>query len=143
MRTTLSLLLPGLVPSWAFFRSVDPSPRVEWRLLCTDQSESTWHRANTRPGQVSFGAMLVRLFWNPQWNEGLYLVSLAERLSLDPTDHSRAEIERLLGQNIMASEDTAALQFRLVFVSFEDGIPLRSVTHISVPRLLKDIACDA
>lgn len=58
--------------------------------------------------------MLARLFWNPDWNEALYAVSLAERLAEAPTDHARDEMFRLIaGQCPTAT----AIEFRVLFVT--------------------------
>lgn len=142
MRATLALLLPALIPSWAFFRAVDPSPRVEWRVLPTAEvDDQVWQEARPRPAQVTGAHMLRRLFWNPRWNDGLYLVSLAERLSEAPTAHSLAEIHRLLADDIFADKGTLSagyLQFRLVFTHREDNTLLRQVTYVSDPHPLSD-----
>ena len=91
------LLLPALVPSWKFFKTIEPSPRVQWRLLSkTNDVVSDWQESRPRPEKVSLLTLARRLFWNPRWNENLYMVSLAERLSLDPSDHSRDELFGLL-----------------------------------------------
>jgi len=41
--------------------------------------------------------MSGRMFWNPSWNESLFLVSCAERLLQNPTPHSEDEI--MIGLN--------------------------------------------
>ena len=73
-----------------------------------------------------------RLFWNPQWNENLYLVSLSERLTLQPTEHSQNEIKALLSRTIAMEEpDIDQLQFRLVFVRREGENLVEETTHLS------------
>lgn len=140
MRATFALLLPALIPSWAFFRAVDPSPRVEWRVLPTlSAQDHVWHEARPRPAQISLALMLRRLFWNPRWNDGLYLVSLAERLSEMPTAHSLAEIHRLLAADILARAGPLTdgyLQFRLVFTHREGDRLVRQITYMSDPSPL-------
>ena len=37
MLQTLKLLLPALIPSWRFFDTIAPSPRIEFTLLKTAQ----------------------------------------------------------------------------------------------------------
>ena len=82
MKRLLLLLLPALIPSWRFFKTVEPSPRVQWTLV--QDGERKWQEFNPRPEVVSFGRMLRRMVWNPRWNEALFLVSLAERQTIDP-----------------------------------------------------------
>ena len=76
----LRLFLPVMFPSWRFFAEIGASPRIEF--LHGD----TWHAATGRPGSVTLAQMLLRLFWNPDWNEKLFLVSTAERFLLEPED---------------------------------------------------------
>lgn len=123
MLTSLRLLLPALVPSWRFFETVQPSPRVEWRVEGGD-----WRAFRPRPAHVPVWRMALRLFWNPDWNEALYAVSLAERLVAEPTAHAEAEMFRLI-----ARQGSGRVTFRLVFVTREG----RAVLFHSAPRLLE------
>lgn len=145
MINTLKLLLPGLIPSWEFFKAVQPSPRVQWRLLDRPHDDSPeWHEFRPRPAYVSPLRMGLRLFWNPVWNETLYLVSLSERLMLAPTAHSADEIRRRLAaevnRTVPPQEHLPFLQFRLVFVSRDTGGLTQTTTHVAEPRLLSEIA---
>ena len=136
MLQTLKLLLPALVPSWRFFDTIAPSPRIEFTLLHTAQEASgRWQEFRPRPARLSIGGMLKRLFWNPRWNESLFLVSCAERLMASPTEHSRHEIlnriEAELERNSIDAGATPYLQFRLVFLSREDSQLQRHITYTS------------
>jgi hypothetical protein len=74
--------------------------------------------------------MLLRMVWNPRWNESLYLVSCAERLMANPTAHSEREIiARIKAETADASAPW--LQFRLVFVSRQGGGTRRDITFTS------------
>ncbi len=88
--------------------------------------------------------MLRRLLWNPRWNESLFVVSCAERLMDQPTDHSRDEIfKRIAADLVRLPQGDAAgdwLSFRLVFVSREDETVSREELYRSEPRRLADIA---
>lgn len=88
---TLSLLLPALIPSWRFFKSVEPSPRIE---VCVQSAAGwgDWRESHPRPAHLGLGAMLKRMLWNPQWNADLYLVSCAERMTAGYNAHSDAQI---------------------------------------------------
>ncbi|WP_197722154.1 hypothetical protein [Sulfuriflexus mobilis] len=119
----LKLLLPALLPSWRFFDVIAPSPRVQFTLLgAEDETPREWHEFRPRPAQLSFLHMLGRMFWNPQWNESLFMVSCAERLMEYPMRHSEDEILNRIIQEVMArgahDEVKAAthLQFRLLRV---------------------------
>ena len=95
--TGLRLLLPALLPSWRFFDAVAASPRVDYAVLADpDEPAERWHEFRPRPPVLTPGAMLRRLLWNAPWNEGLFLVSLAERLltatSADTERHSQREL---------------------------------------------------
>ena len=95
--TGLRLLLPAIVPSWRFFDAVSASPRVDYSVLRTaDAAADRWEEFRPRPPELTFPTMLRRLLWNPQWNESLFLVSLAERLmrgeTPDTVTHSQREL---------------------------------------------------
>jgi hypothetical protein len=125
MLRTLKLLLPALIPSWRFFDAITPSPRLEFALLKNPEDPANnWQEFRPRPAQLSLKRTLISLFWNPHWNESLFLVSCAERLVNEPTDHSHAEILKRLRREIVPTSPALYLQFRLVFVS-RDGAQLK------------------
>jgi len=132
MFQTLKLLLPALIPSWRFFDAITPSPRLEFVLLKSSQDAAIdWREFRPRPTQLSLKHVLRYLFWNPQWNESLFLVSCAERLVNEPTEHSHAEILKRLRREIAHTSSAPCLQFRLVFVS-RDGTEIKKdVWYIS------------
>lgn len=126
----LKLLLPALIPSWRFFDTIAPSPRIEYALLNDPHAVAAWQEFRPRPVRLSFGKMLLRMVWNPRWNESLYLVSCAERLMANPTAHSELEIiERIKAENADASAPW--LQFRLVFVSRQGEGTRKDITFTS------------
>ena len=126
----LKLLLPALVPSWRFFDTIAPSPRIEYALLDDLHAVAEWQEFRPRPARLSFGRMLLRMVWNPRWNESLYLVSCAERLTANSTAHSEREIvERINAE--CADASAPWLQFRLVFVSREGDGTRRDITFTS------------
>ena len=133
------LLLPGLIPSWEFFKAIEPSPRVQWRLFAAPPEDGEgWNEFRPRPQHLSVPTILRRLFWNPRWNDSLYLVSLAERLMLNPTQHSVDEIYDRLNFYVTAPDAVGTeplnLQFRLIFVRREAEQITESVTYMSEPR---------
>lgn len=141
MANALLLLLPGLVPSWAFFQSVQPSPRVQWRVMGNPGADDgTWTEFRPRPKTLTFRTRLWRLIWNPVWNENLYLVSLAERLMDTPADHSEAEIYRRLAAELLRAGHGPKdhVQFRLVFLHRRGGDIVDDVTYVAAPRPLGD-----
>jgi hypothetical protein len=121
MLKTLTLLLPALIPSWRFFDTIGPSPRIEFTLLkgAHDVPEK-WQEFRPRPAHLSLGSMLKRLFWNPRWNETLFLVSCAERLMENGAEHNAREIaervETELEQKTVFGTEMPYFKFRLVFV---------------------------
>ncbi|WP_368184420.1 hypothetical protein [Aestuariibius sp. HNIBRBA575] len=133
------LLLPALIPSWRFFKTVAPSPRVEFRILPADQSSSNaqWCEFRPRPATLSIWQMLRRMVWNPVWNEQLFLVSCAERLIANPTQHSIDEINSRIWADIASSPPRtpagSRLQFRLVFVCREGAEIVKYVDYESQP----------
>ncbi|WP_425072210.1 hypothetical protein [Sagittula sp. S175] len=126
MLHVLKLLLPALIPSWRFFRAVAPSPRVE-RRVWTYGRPGPWQEVYERPEDVSFGTMLRRMLWNPEWNGALFLVTLSERLVEHGSDHAAREILRRAAEGVSGER----VQVRLVFVRLEGGQLLREVLYQS------------
>lgn len=141
MASLLSLLLPALLPSWRFFKTVEPSPRLEWALLSAPgQPAKTWQEFRPRPQRVGPMRMALRLLWNPRWNESLFLVSCAERLTDAPCDRLAAEINRRIAADLRRQPPDPGLpylQFRLVFHDRQEGVLVRAVTYVSEPHRLQ------
>lgn len=109
MLHALSLVLPVLIPSWRFFETIEPSPRVQYkRPIDTD-----WHDFQPCPKTLAPPQYLFRLFWNPDRNDALFVTSCAERIQQQPTEHSIDEIKRRI-QTLLDPGDP--FQFRLVFI---------------------------
>jgi uncharacterized protein (UPF0248 family) len=126
----LSLFLPTVIPSWRFFKTVAPSPRIEYRLIEAGR-DGDWQEDRPRPGHLGVGQILRRMLWNPEWNEQLYLVSCSERLIDEPSQHSVDEINLRVARLLPAGQQE--LQFRLVFVSREQGQIVKLVEYESSP----------
>ncbi len=136
MLHTLKLLLPALIPSWRFFDTIAPSPRIEFSLLNAAQDTSGgWKEFRPRPARLSIRTMLKRMFWNPRWNESLFLVSCAERLMENPTEHRIQAILNCIKADIARdSTDARAtpyVQFRLVFISRNGSELQKGITFVS------------
>lgn len=138
MWRVLTLLIPALIPSWRFFNAIEPSPRVQWAWL--SKGAADWQDYRPRPQSLSSMASLRRLFWNPHWNDALYMVSLAERLTIAPTQRGLVEIWRRVALDATTPPNKKAkLQFRLLFVSRETGTIKQEVTYLSDPRHPRDL----
>ncbi|WP_157044634.1 hypothetical protein [Roseobacter sp. GAI101] len=133
----MSLILPVLMPSWRFFKTIEPSPRVQWRFL-TDKNATTgdWQDFRPRPQAVTAVQMIGRLFWNPVWNDNLFVVSCAERIEQQRTDRSITEIT----QRILADSDATQMnpqvrlvQFRLLFVHRDGADLVEDIVFVSDP----------
>ena len=137
MWKTLSLILPVLIPSWRFFKAIEPSPRVQWSFLSdVDSHARDWQDFRPRPLAVTPLQMLGRLFWNPAWNDTLFVVSCAERIEQQPTDHSITEIARRIQADIEQSQVDASAQFfrfRLVFVHRDGTGLVEDIVFLSDP----------
>ena len=133
---SLGLILPVLLPSWRFFDVIAPSPRIEFVVLSSAEEEAVgWREFRSRPEALSAGVFLRRMFWNARWNESLFLVSCAERLLQNPTEHSKYEIQRRIKRDLLAAgKDLSVapyLRFRLVFLHRDGDAILREVAYIS------------
>lgn len=125
----LKLLLPALIPSWNFFDTISPSPRIEYSLLSSENEKSlNWIEFRPKPSHISLNNMFKRLFWNPKWNESLFLTSCAERILENHTLHSENEILRRIERDLVLRKEQATethLQFRLLFIQ-RVGIELKT-----------------
>ena len=101
----LTLTLPILFPSWRFFSSIGPSPRIELGFSTTDQEiPLQWIAFRPAPKTLSFKKNLLRILHNPQWNELLFINSCAERVFEGGDDFYREEIAARLLQAIANGE---------------------------------------
>jgi len=132
---SLKLLLPVFIPSWQFFREVGPSPRIEFCLATTKESLGEWQEFDLRAQSKSWLDLLFSIFFNARWNEALYIMNCAERLVINPTEHSSQEIiSRMIIEFRRKGLDlslTPYLQYRLVFVSREGDELRKDVLFVS------------
>lgn len=146
----LKLLLPAVIPSWRFFDIIAPSPRIQFALLNVENGSSEnkqWQEFRPRPSHLSFLQMLGHMLWNPWRNESLFLVSCAERLLQQPTQHSEDEILKRIAHDLKtgallpASKTATHLQFRLLLVQRVDSELQQTVAfHSRIEPLSKQDA---
>lgn len=116
MLRIIKLILPVIFPSWRFFDTVAPSPRVEYRV---DSVSSGWQEFCPKAQNRSFLEIVRRLFWNPDRNEALFVTSCAERMIVNPTQHSEDQIIKRILNDI--DGDIKTIQYRLVFIYRNDN----------------------
>lgn len=141
MIRTLALLLPALIPSWRFFSMIAPSPRIEFAVLGSpDGTPEQWREFRPRPDRVTLPAMLGRLFWNPRWNETLFLVTCSERFLRSGSEKSLREILSRIRADLLRSnsgQDAARyFQIRIVVVSRDDDAVMREEAYRSAVQPL-------
>lgn len=122
------LLLPALIPSWRFFQTIEPSPRIEYRVH--GDRLGSWRPMCPQPDRVSPGQMMIHLVWNPARNDALFLTSCAERILVDGRDHAKQEILRRI-RDIEGITADDIVQFRLVTVQRVGNALERSVAYTS------------
>jgi hypothetical protein len=136
----LKLLLPALFPSWRFFDVIGPSPRIEIALLRDpDEEQGHWREVRPRRDRLDAAGYLKSFFWNPRWNETLFLVTCAERLIQHPSDLSTNEIRDRIRADLHRADlhrDAAAggwpyFRFRVAFMSRLEGDVRRDVVFVS------------
>jgi hypothetical protein len=113
----LRLLFPALLPSWRFFASVGPSPRIEYALLNDVDGTPCWQPLVSERERVTWRESFLALFWNPERNEALFLVTCCERLLADGPERSafwqREILSRVLRKAAVATSTTHIL-YRIV-----------------------------
>lgn len=141
----LKLLLPILFPSWRFFSSIGPSPRIHYAFLQNETDEPVaWQEFRPRPERVSIKEGFCQLLHNPRWNETLYINTCAERLFEGYSEMREQEIMK----RILAAVDTDKiiikscgkyLVYKISAVIREGQLITQPVTFIAKPVLLKGI----
>jgi hypothetical protein len=82
----LRLILPIFFPSWRFFNSIGPSPRLKVQFDGGD-----WQEFCPKPATLNPLERLGHLFYNPLGNKTLFIQSCAARL-FDEQDADTVEI---------------------------------------------------
>ena len=140
MANTLKLLLPALFPSWRFFDVIAPSPRIEVAVASDPEAPapaegSAWRDLRPKRHRIGLADRLVSFFWNPRWNETLFLATCAERLMQEPNEHSAQEIVCRVRADLLAeaadTNPSSYFRFRLVFVSRDGERLRRDVAYVS------------
>jgi len=138
----LKLLLPILFPSWRFFSSIGPSPRIHYAFLKHEYDHpESWNEFRPKPGRTPFKQSICNLFHNPTWNETLYINTCAERLFEGYSEMREREIMRRLLNSISANEiavkpDAKYVVYRISAIMREGQVVTQQVTFISKPALI-------
>ena len=139
----LRLLLPALIPSWRFFDTIGPSPRIEFAVVeHPDAPVPEWQEFRPRPARVSLATMLLRLFWNPRWNESLYLATCAENLLEGPSAFREGELLKRVANDRHATSgfgQSAYLRVRVCVIKRDHGSIARELLFASAPRRLDEL----
>lgn len=142
---TISLFLPVLFPSWRFFSGIGPSPRIDYAILQhKNDTPRIWQEFRPKPQRISFGETIRRLFWNPKWNETLYINSCAERLFAEYSPMREQEMMRRIvkevrAQHIAEESSTRFLVFRIHAVIRDHHTVTQTLLFTSQPALLDGV----
>ena len=86
--------------------------------------------------------MALRLLWNPQWNENLFLTSCVEKLIDDPSARAMDELlSRVagtidLGDNCEGAISELYLKVRALVIKRVNGAIIQEIVFISEPYRL-------
>ena len=142
----IRLLLPVIFPSWRFFSSIGPSPRIHIAFLPDEHDEpNVWQEFRPRPAKVSLKNGLWRLLHNPEWNETLYIITCAERLFEGYSEMREREImQRILAaihsDEITVDADKPYVTYRISAVMREGQVIGQQVTFVATPVLLSELS---
>lgn len=141
----LNILLPILFPSWRFFSSIGPSPRIELGFVADKNAvPQDWLPFRPLPKNIHFPHGLQRLFHSPLWNERLYINTCAEHLFEGYSELCEREIgQRLVtavvNKEIVADGEFHYLVFRIRALELAAGQLRDEVVFISKPFALTDM----
>ena len=111
-------------PSWQFFKEIAPSPRIEFRLLEYIDENPPWIAFRPRPEKLSILSHLYRFFYNPEWNETLYMTNCAESLIVEATEHAGTEIKNRIKRYLVKEGyelENKFFEFRIIFISRKES----------------------
>ena len=141
-RRLLQLLLPVLMPSWRFFDSIGPAPRIDYAVFDEgDAAPRQWRPLALAPLRLSLGSMLVRLPYNAPRNDMLFLISCCERVlddeqALDVRARAHTEILRHVAMHAHQTsaigphdDATIRLSFRIRQVRREHNALIEEVAY--------------
>lgn len=140
----IKLLLPIFFPSWRFFSSIGPSPRIEVGFAADKNSAiQKWVPFRPLPKGINFRLGVQQLFHNPLWNERLYINTCAEHLFEDYSEFREREIGlrlvfAVLNKEIVVDGEFQYLAFRIRALEFEAGQVCDDVVFVSKPFALLD-----
>jgi hypothetical protein len=142
----LKLCLPVIFPSWRFFSSIGPSPRIHFTFLKNENDEpDAWQEFRPRPAKVGLKNGLWRLLHNPEWNETLYINTCVERLFEGYSEMREREIMRRILTAIHSGEitvdaDKLYVTYRISAVMREGQVIGQQVTFVATPVLLSELS---
>ena len=137
------LLLPIIFPSWRFFSSVGPSPRIEVGFVADKIfAPQEWLAFRPLPQKINFTLGLQRLLHNSQWNEQLYINTCAEHLFDEYSEFREREIALRLVAAVLKGEiavksEFEFLVFRIRALAADAGQVSDDVVFVSQPFSLK------
>ena len=140
----LKLLLPILFPSWRFFSSIGPSPRIEVGFVADINSEpQVWLPFRPVPKKINFILGLQQLIHNPLWNERLHINTCAEHLFDSYSEFRERDIgwrlvSAALNKEIVFDGEFQYLVFRIRALETDVGQVRDEVVFISKPFALID-----
>lgn len=119
---TLRLFFLILIPSWQFFTETVDSPRIEFSSQETELAEPVWQELVFRPQSRSTIEIIKSLFFNPCWNEALFIMDCAEFFIAEGQGFEEKILTRLiiyLKRSKLLPPKARYLRFRLFFISKE------------------------
>lgn len=134
-------LWPALVPSWRFFDQIGPSPRIDFAWTSSSRPDE-WQEFRPVPPSFSIGRSLLRLFWNPDGNDSLYLISCAEKLLQEESATAATHIFQHIARARPATNAHAKLSFRIRLIhrrNTTSPIPMEEIVFVSEPRSQSEI----
>lgn len=127
----IKLFLPVLFPSWRFFSSIGPSPRIDIGFVAeSNESPDEWVTYQVAQHftlqRFTLRNIIIRLFHNPHWNEQLFINTCAERLFEGGDEFYIDEIAGRLLANIASNSivvpaNAKFMLFRLRAIYSEDA----------------------
>lgn len=107
----LRSLISALISNWQFFKESTLAPVIEVNVDGAD-----WQELSLRPKSQSFFDIVKSLFFNPHWNEALFIMDCAERLVLEKSQEDEDELTERIKLKL-STQNAKYFEFRIIFIS--------------------------
>ena len=107
-----------MISSWQFFKEVTPKLEIEFSW---NDDARNWQVLKLRAQNLSTIELIKSVFFNPQWNEALYIMDCAERLIMNPSQERINQLKERIQMQLEKQGFDLSQKTELDFKVIVDG----------------------